>query len=52
MQHIQHVSQVIQKPSSQAGSLHTKQRKKIMYHLLSFINLNTYLHANNCMISS
>lgn len=28
MQHIQHVSQVIQKPSSQAGSLHTKQRKK------------------------
>lgn len=37
MQHIQHVSQVIQKPSRQAGSLHTKQRKKkciIYYHLL------------------
>lgn len=29
-----------------------KAKKKIMYHLLSFINLNTYLHANNCMISS
>lgn len=29
-----------------------KAKKKIMYYLLSFINLNTYLHANNCMISS